>query len=226
MNPETPSQFPKIEIEPTLVDFLPEEFIADPLAYFNEKGVNIKSGKATYDASGVIDEDPNAVKDLPVWTNSAGQTLAAVAKRVNTEKAQIKKHADPFYEYKVMEILQKLGLPAPRPIAKIEQSGAYLIVMERVAGIRWVNNDIRFLKEKGYSSADLANLEAEAGEMMLALSAKYEAAGIIRKWKLRDMVFDIDIDQKKLRSMTPVDWERTKLEMEKIDGVLAKPSVV
>ncbi len=215
MKPESAPLNPRIETNPSFADFLPEEFTSDPLAYFREKGVNIKSGETTYDANGVIDEDPHAVKDLPAWTNAAGETLFTVAKKVNTEKAQIQKQADPFYEYRVMEILQKIGLPAPRPIAKIEQSGVYLIIMERVAGIRWVNNDIRFLKDKGYTAEDLARLEAEANEMMLALSARYEAAGIIRKWKLRDMVFDIDIDQKKLRSMTPVDWERTKLDMDK-----------
>lgn len=82
----------------------------------------------------LIDEDPTAVKDLPLWTNPEGQTLATVAKRVNTEKAQIKKTADPFYEYRVMEAIQKLGLPVSKPIAKVEQSGVHRIVMERIPG--------------------------------------------------------------------------------------------
>lgn len=215
MSFETFSPKSEIVVEPDFADFLPQEFKANPIAYFEEKGVNIKSGEPTYNELGVIDEDPTAVKDLPVWTNSEGQTLACVAKRVNTDKAQIKKTADPFYEYKVMEIIQELGLPAPRPIVKVEQSGVHMIVMERVPGLRWVNNDIKILKEKGYSAEDLASLETEAQEMMLSLSKRYEDVGIIRKWKLRDMIFDVDVENKKLRSLTPVDWERTKLDLGK-----------
>lgn len=141
---------PHIATDPSFTNFLPAEFIADPLSYFQSKGINIKSGEPTYNEHGVIDEDPTAVKDLPLWTNPEGQALATVAKRVNTEKAQIKKTADPFYEYKVMEIIQKLGLPVSKPIVKVEQSGIHMIVMERVKGLRWVNNDIKLLKAKGY----------------------------------------------------------------------------
>lgn len=228
MSFETPSENKelapslKIEIEGHFSEFVPEDFKANPLGYFEEKGVNIKSGEATYDELGVINEDPTAVKDLPAWTNSEGQILHSVAKRINIEKAQIKKTADPFYEYKVMEIAQELGLPAPRPVAKIEQSGVHMIVMERVSGLRWVNNDIKYIKEKGYSKEDLARLEAEANEMMLSLSKTYEDAGIIRSWKLRDIIFDVDIENKKLKSLTPVDWERTKLDFEKITEARAK----
>ncbi len=214
----------KIEIEPDFTDFLPEEFKLNPVAYFEEKGVNIKSGEATYDEFGVINEDPEAVKDFPIWTNSTGETLSTVAKKVNTEKAQIKKTADPFYEYKVMEILQDLGLPAPKPIVKVEQSGTHMIVMERISGFRWVNNDILFLKEKGFSSEDLKIIETEAEEMLLSLIKVYEESGIIRKWKLRDMIFDLDVENKKLNSLTPVDWERTKLDFDKINKAKSKLS--
>lgn len=45
--------------------------------------------------------------------------------------------------------------------------------------------------------------------MMSELQKKFEQEGIIRDWKLSDMVFDIDIENKDIRSLTPVDWERT-----------------
>ena len=86
MHPETPTP-PKIYVDPSYTNFLPQEFIADPLSYFESKGTNIKSGEPTYNEHGEIDEDPTAVKDLPLWTNPEGQTIATVAKRVNTEKA-------------------------------------------------------------------------------------------------------------------------------------------
>ena len=30
------------------------------------------------------------------------------------------------------------------------------------------------------------------------------------------MIFDIDIENKKLKSLIPVDWERTKFDLEKV----------
>ena len=91
-----------------------------------------------------------------------------------------------------------------------------MIIMERVSGLRWVNTDIKYIEEKGYSKEDLAELEVEANVMMLSLSKRYEEMGIIRSWKLKDMIFDVDTENKKLRSLTPVDWERTKLDFKKI----------
>lgn len=223
MNFEIPAAV-NIEVESDFADFVPEAFKVNPIAYFEAEGRNIKSGEVRYHVSGSIDEDPTAVKDLPIWANTKGQTLAAVAKRVNIEKAQIRETADPFYEYRVMELAQELGLPAPRPIAKVEQSGAHLIVMERISGLRWVHNDMKYIRELGYSAEDLASLEVEANEMMSSLSRRYDEVGIIRSWKLRDMIFDIDIENKKLRSLTPVDWERTKLDFDKIAVARARLS--
>lgn len=213
MNHENLNIIPVVDVEPDYIDYIPQDFRQNPLAYFEENGVNIKSGNVSFDENGEIDEDPTAVKDFPIWTNSAGQMLSVVAKRVNVKKAQVRKTSDPFYEYKVMETVRKLGLPVSRPIAKTEQAGVHIIIMERVPGFRWVNNDIKTLKEKGYSADDLARIESEANNMMVALSKRYEDAGVIRKWKLRDMVFDLDVPNKKLVSLIPVDWERTTFNL-------------
>lgn len=51
---------------------------------------------------------------------------------------------------------------------------------------------------------------------MEQLKKKFEEAGIIRTWKLKDMVFDIDIENKTIRSIVPTDWERTKKVVEAI----------
>jgi len=211
-----PKVEPKIEIEPGFDDFVPEDFKQNPIKYFEEKGVNIKSGEIKRDETGRVREDPTAVKDLPVWKNKAGAELHTVGKRVNVAKGKAGEVGDPFYEYKVMEVIQELGLPCPRPIVKAERGGSHLIVMERVSGIRWSNRNALHLKDRGYSDEDIENLQQQAQIMMEGLQKKFEEAGIIRGWKLKDMVFDINIENKKVRAVVPTDWERTTIDEEKL----------
>lgn len=207
---------PKIEVEPRFIDFIPEDFSRDPIKYFEEKGVNIKSGEIKRDGMGRVREDPTAVKDLPIWKNQEGTELHTVGKRVNTAKAKVGEAGDPFYEYKIMEIAQELGLPCPRPIVKAEQSGSHLIVMQRISGIRWSDRDSLHLNERGYSREDIENLQQQAEVMMEELQKKFNEVGIVREWKLKDMLFDVDIENKKVNSVIPTDWERTTINQEKL----------
>ena len=139
----------KIEVEPGLDDFVPEEFRQNPVKYFENKGQNIKSGEIKRDETGRVREDPTAVKEFPVWTNTNGQELRTIGKRVNIEKGRVGESGDPFYEYKIMETVTGVGLPAPCPVAKVEQQGTHLIVMEKVQGIGWYEKGALKLKEKG-----------------------------------------------------------------------------
>lgn len=104
-----------------------------------------------------------------------------------------------------------MGLPAAKPIAKAEQSGTHIIVMERIPGLRWSEKGSLNLKEKGYSDEDIANLMNEAEQKMSELKARFDEAGVIRGWKLKDMVFEVDVENKTITSMVPTDWERTKI---------------
>jgi SpoVK/Ycf46/Vps4 family AAA+-type ATPase len=90
--------------------------------------------------------------------------------------------------------------------------------MEKVQGIGWYEKDALHLKEKGYTDEDIEALKRQAEEQMLALQARFEEAGIERGWKLKDMIFDIDIESKTIRGITPVDWERTKINKEKLEA--------
>lgn len=204
---------PRVEIEPAFADFAPQEFLADPLGYFERTGKNIKTGAIKYDEAGKVREDPTAVKDLPVWRNASGQEIAVVGRRVNTAKGAVQESGDPFYEYGVLQRLAQLDLPAARPIAKAEQGGVHLIVMERIPGIRWSEKEQ--LELKGYSAADVDKLLEEAQWQMADLEERFTAAGVLRSWKLKDMVFQIDVENKKIDSLTPTDWERTKIREDK-----------
>ena len=207
----------RIEVEPGFDDFIPKEFKQNPIKYFENRGRNIKSGEIKRDETGRVREDPTAVKELPVWTNPSGQELRVIGKRVNIEKGEVGKSRDPFYEYKIMEMVNSVDLPAPRPIAKVEQNGVYLIIMEKVPGIGWYEKNALKLKEKGYSNEDIENLKRQSETIMRELQQRFEEAGIVRDWKLKDMIFILDIENKRIRTVVPIDWERTKINVEKLE---------
>lgn len=202
---------PKVDIESEFVDFVPQEFLDDPAEYFEREGKNIKTGEIKYDETGRVREDPTAVKDLPIWKNKEGAEIKTVGRRVNTAKGVVGESGDPFHEYSILERLAQMGLPAAKPVAKVEQAGTHIIVMERIPGLRWSERDSLNLKEKGYSDEDIAALMAEAEQKMNELKARFDEAGVIRGWKLKDMVFEVDVENKKIASMVPTDWERTKI---------------
>jgi hypothetical protein len=197
---------PKIEIAPKYQEFIPDEFTNDPLGYFESEGKNIKTGERKIDEGGVVREDPTAVKDLPGWKNNQGEEIHTVGRRVNISKGNVGESGDPFYEYKILERLQEMGLPAAKPVAKAEQGENHLIVMERIPGTRWSERDTLKLKENGYSA-----LLREAENKMNELQDIFTKKGVIRGWKLKDMVFQIDVENRKMLSITPTDWERTKI---------------
>ncbi len=202
---------PKVEVEPEFRGFIPQEFLVDPKGYFEREGKNIKTGEKKIDENGVVREDPTAVKDLPTWKNNEGIELKTVARHVDTKKGKAGESGDPFYEYKIQEQLRQLGLPAAKPIAKAEQAGDHIIVMECIPGLRWSERDSLNLKEQGYSEEDLSNLMVQTEQKMDELKTKFEQVGVVRGWKLKDMVIQIDFDHKQVLSVIPTDWERTKI---------------
>jgi hypothetical protein len=202
---------PQVEVVPEYADFVPQEFLNDPAGYFEREGKNIKPGEIKYDETGAVREDPTAVKDLPVWKDAKGAEIQTVGRRVDTAKGAVGESGDPFYEYKILERVAQMGLPAAKPIAKAEHSGTHIIVMERLPGLRWSERDNLNLKERGYSDDDIAALMAEAEQRMSELKTQFDGAGVVRSWKLKDMVFEVDVENKKITSMVPTDWERTKI---------------
>ncbi len=199
-----------IEIHQEFAGYVPDEFKQDPFSYFETHGTNIKQGEIQYHTDGSVSEDPTAVKDFPVWQNENNDALYTVAKKVNLEKGMINKTDDPFYEYMVMEYVRSKGLPCPRPIVKVSDGkNGHLIVMERAPGLRWSYR--HSLVKQGLTDDEVDGLHKKAEAMMLDLQKEFEQKGIMREWKLSDMVFDIDIANKDIRSLTPVDWERTKI---------------
>jgi len=215
MNFESPPQ-PQINIESDFQDFIPEEFLSNPLEYFEKNGHNIKPGVKHFDQKGTF-EDPDATKDLPVWHNSQNEELHTVGKKVNITKAQVGKSGDPFHEYSVMEIAKEFGLPAPTPIAKVEHNNEYLIIMKKVEGIRWTDEGMKPIHESNLTDEDKKNLLSEAEKMVADIAQKYERIGLHRKWKMKDMIFEVDIPNKKVLSVIPTDWEGTEINTKELE---------
>ncbi len=205
---------PRLDIEAEYVDFVPAEFKDDPLGYVEVHGKNMRSGEIQKDETGKIREDPTAVKELPAWMNARNEKLETVAKRINVDKAKIRKFSDPFYEYKMMKIVLAAGLPAAKPIAQVELGDSYLLIMEKLPGIGWHEKGISQLREAGCSEEDIKDIERQALEMIPPLREKFEKEGVRRRWYLKDMILNIDFARKRVINITPIDWERAKIEEE------------
>lgn len=207
----------KFEIEEGYRQFIPREFWDDPVGYFEETGRNIKPGDMKKDETGKVRDDPSAVKEFPAWKDVMGNELNVVGKKINVTKGEVGKSGDPFYEYKVLEIVHELGLPAQSPVAKVESGNSHFIFTEKVKGVNWYEKKTLLLKDGGWTDSEIENLKNQAETKMAELKARFDEVGIVRGWKLKDMVFDIDLENKQVRSITPVDWERTKIDVQKLD---------
>lgn len=211
----------KIEVESGYEDFIPKEFLADPMGYFESYGENIKSGEIIYNESGQRKEDPTKVKELPVWADKNGNQLNVIGKRISIGKGEMGRTENPFHEYDVMKILGTIGFPTSIPVAKVAHDGIYLLVMEKVSGIGWYEFEkkLPFFREQGFSEEIVRELKKQAEEQMQKVKEELEEAGVDKgRWKLNDMIFDIDIENKRIRNVVPVDWERAKIDFEKLEA--------
>lgn len=196
-----------LEIKAGYEDFVPAEFKENPFDYFSQNGQNLKPWK-----------EKVKVKEF-VWTDQQQRQLAVVTKLISW-KEEIKNSGDPFYEYNLMETIRDLHLPAANPLIKVKQNEKYLIVMERIPGISFSELEqlIPQLKAQGFNESDIDNLKKQALICIENLKEKFETAGVHKdNWKMKDMVFDIDIKGKKIKQIIPTDWERTKIDQIKLN---------
>lgn len=221
-SPERQENKPKLHIESQYDDFLPEDFRDNPQKYIKEHGENIKSGEIKYHDNGSVREDTTASKFLPEWQNKQGEVIQSVSKKVNREKVRTstkatgEKFEDPLLEHKMMSLCQILDLPSAKPIGFVEQDNDLYTLMERVKGYTWTKRDKEALGQRGLTVEDQEPIQRQIEEQMSVLKEKLEAFGIYRKWKHKDMVFDLDIENKTITDIVPVDWEGSFLDREKL----------
>jgi len=211
-----------IEVAPEYEKFIPADFRNNPIEYFESQGKNIKPGEIKLDEAARVKEDPTAVKELPVWADGSGNELETIGKRVNVLKGEVGESQDPFYEANILRVVHSLGLPAPRLIAQVSSQSEHLIIMEKAAGISWYDKESLKKNLAGYSKAEIEELKQKAEALMHELKERFDEAGIIRDWKLKDMIFNIDFERQEIISITPTDWERTKIDKDKLSKAHSK----
>jgi hypothetical protein len=87
--------------------------------------------------------------------------------------------------------------------------------MKKIDGLTWSDKSSLALKERGYSVADIARLMIQAEGLLAGLKLKFDQAGIVRSWKLKDMILKIDWENKRVLELVPTDWERTVIDQGK-----------
>lgn len=179
---------------------LPQRFIDDPIMFFYNHGINIKAGETQFDENGVIKDDPNAVKNIP--------ELGIVGKKINREKGKIKKTGMLFYEVIIMEYLRQKGLVAPTVVGIFEGDEEAIFFTKKIVGTRGVE----ILMTENAVLIEQATLLCEV------LNQQYAKVGIERKFEMKDMIFEMD--NGKVVSVMPTDFEKTKINMDVVDQTI------
>ncbi|MFC1640653.1 hypothetical protein ACFL2D_01240 [Patescibacteria group bacterium] len=211
----------RVKAEKEYARFLPGEFEQDPFGYFEEVGVNVKEN-SKQDFSEKHLASLEKVKDFPNWVDEAGNEIEVVGKKIRVDKSEVGKSGDPFYEYRVIKMVRELGLPGPVPIAKAAKGEDHLIVMERLQGYRTMSPDRERLRQESVTDEDYDDLVKQIMEKLEEMKQRYAEAGIVRAWKPKDMIYDIDTKKKKIVGVTPTDWERTHIDMDKYNAALER----
>ncbi len=94
-----------------------------------------------------------------------------------------------------------------KPIAKIEEGDIFIFLSEKIDGLRWSEKE----ELKDWTEEEKKQILDDAEREMGRLKKLFEKKGVQRTWKLKDMVFHIDFEKRKLKGLTPTDWERTKI---------------
>lgn len=204
----------RMEVDKTIEPFLPSDFIADPMKYFEDQGTVIRTGEITYKKAGWFRRDPASVRDFPVWKNPAGEKLRVVGKRVNPLKSDVWRARNPFYEFLIMELVLALGFKTSRPFARIAQRGVYYIVAEKVEGFRWVRS-----KDAGIEDIDRSRLRKQAETIMEQLATAFADVGIRIPWHYKDMILILEPDAMVVKEVIPIDWERVELEFDRLTQI-------
>lgn len=135
---------------------------------------------------------------------------SAIVKNVVEAKRQ-----GPVDEFEALLMLRKLGIDAPKPIARVFTSGQQgFIVMEKINGEsgRTVKD---FFANNAVSEANQRELMTDALSRIQNIAETVRRdTGIDKPWRLKDFIIEYSKDdngQYHIASMRPIDFERVKV---------------
>ena len=145
-----------------------------------------------------------------VFELSVGGDTEVIVKNVVKAKQQ-----GPIDEFEALLLLRKLGVDAPKPIARVFTSGQQgFVVMEKINGDsgRTVKD---FFANNAVSEANQRELMADALSRMRDIAETVRRdTGIDKPWRLKDFIIEYSRDgndQYHIASMRPIDFERAKV---------------
>ena len=145
-----------------------------------------------------------------VFELSVGGDTEVIVKNVVKAKQQ-----GPIDEFEALLLLRKLGVDAPKPIARVFTSGQQgFVVMEKINGES--GRTIReFFANNAVSEANQRELMADALSRMRDIAETVRRdTGIDKPWRLKDFIIEYSRDgndQYHIASMRPIDFERAKV---------------
>lgn len=191
-----------LEIETGFENFVPLEFKQDPFGYFERTGKEIRK------------DEKVEVRNMPVWHNEKGEKLKTVAKNIITSSDKKGSAKDSLFEYKIIRLAHSLGLPAPNAVTKAENKDKHLMVVEEPSGFRWKDRE-EFFREYNLNDEEVKDIKKQAGEEIKNLREIFKNAGIAKDWKMEDLVFDVDFNNRKINNVTPLNFEKSKINWDR-----------
>lgn len=148
--------------------------------------------------------------DEAVFELSLADGAEVIVKNVVRAKQQ-----GPIDEFEALLLLRRLGVDAPKPIARVFTNGQQgFVVMERINGEsgRTVRD---FFANNAVSEANQRELMADALSRMQTIAETVRRdTGLDKPWRLKDFIIEYDRDEEgryHIKSMRPIDFERAKV---------------
>ena len=152
-------------------------------------------------------EDPYPDEAVFGMTLKGGREV--IIKKVVSDKQQ-----GPIDEFEALLMLNKLGIDAPRPVARVFTEGQKgFLVMEKLAGSSGRVID-EYLKENNVSHENRQEILRDALMRMQEIAETVRRdTGLDKPWRLKDFMIEYERegDALKIKTMRPIDFERAKV---------------
>lgn len=208
-NPERHQVF----VHSRMLRFLPEDFFENPLAFIEHHGMKLKR-------TGDDLKDEHKVFELSFENRK--EKFNVIAKFPDLSKNRVRniqgrEVVDPLLELKILNYLDRCGLPGAKPLGYVRLDNQFIILYQKLRGMHFYddldrNGDLKKIWDKFGAKNILGQIE----EQMLSLKPRYENVGINRvSYRPMTCLFRIGGDGV-VSKVVPIDWEETSIQWGKL----------